>query len=109
MKPWFSWLRWVNPVQYGFESLMANEFYNLEIACVPPYIVPQVPGAEEQYQSCALQGSQPGSLTVSGADYIQTAFQYSRSHLWRNFGIICAFLGFFVALTGKNTVRFSMA
>ena len=99
MRPWFGWLRWINPVQYGFEALMANEFYNLEIQCVPPYIVPQVPGAEAQYQSCALQGSQPGQLTVNGADYIQTAFQYSRSHLWRNFGIICAFFGFFVFLT----------
>lgn len=35
MHPWFSWLRWINPVQYGFEALMANEFYNLELQCVP--------------------------------------------------------------------------
>jgi hypothetical protein len=34
MHPWFSWLRWINPVQYGFEALMANEFHNLEIQCV---------------------------------------------------------------------------
>jgi ATP-binding cassette subfamily G (WHITE) protein 2 (SNQ2) len=99
MHPWFSWLRWINPVQYGFEALMANEFYNLNLQCVPPYIVPQIPGATEQYQSCAIQGSTPGSLTVSGADYILTAFTYSRSHLWRNFGFICAFFGFFVVLT----------
>lgn len=78
---------------------MANEFYNLEIQCVPPYIVPQVPGASPQYQSCAIQGSTPGSLNVSGADYIQTAYTYSRSHLWRNFGFICAFFGFFAFLT----------
>lgn len=99
MHPWFSWLRWINPIQYGFEGLLTNEFYNLEIQCTPPYIVPQIPGAQEQYQSCALQGNTPGSLTVSGANYIQVAFQYSRSHLWRNFGIICAFFIFFVALT----------
>jgi ATP-binding cassette subfamily G (WHITE) protein 2 (SNQ2) len=99
MHPWFSWLRWINPVQYGFEALMANEFYNLEIQCIPPYIVPQIPNAETQYQSCALQGSTPGSLTVNGSDYIAVAFQYSRSHLWRNFGIICAFFIFFVCLT----------
>ena len=30
MKPWFGWLRWINPVQYGFEGLMSNEFYDLE-------------------------------------------------------------------------------
>ncbi|KAF2642827.1 hypothetical protein P280DRAFT_276326 [Massarina eburnea CBS 473.64] len=99
MHPWFSWLRWINPVQYGFEALMANEFYNLELQCVPPYIVPQIPNAQMQYQSCALQGSTPGSLTVNGADYISVAFQYSRSHLWRNFGFICAFFLFFVFLT----------
>ncbi|TIA05865.1 ABC drug exporter AtrF [Aureobasidium pullulans] len=98
MHPWFAWLRWVNPVQYGFEGLMANEFYNLELQCVPPYLVPpNAPSAE--YQSCALQGSTPGSPVVNGADYIQTAFTYSRSHLWRNFGFICAFFLFFVALT----------
>lgn len=99
MHPWFSWLRWINPIQYGFEGLMANEFYNLELQCVTPYIVPELPNAQEQYQSCALQGNTPGSLTVSGADYISVAFQYSRSHLWRNFGFICAFFLFFVALT----------
>ena len=85
MHPWFSWIRWVNPVQYGFEALLANEYYNLEVECVPPYIVPQVPGAQSQYQSCAIQGSTPGSLTVNGANYISVAYQYSRSHLWRTF------------------------
>lgn len=24
MHPWFSWLRWINPVQYGFEALMGE-------------------------------------------------------------------------------------
>jgi ATP-binding cassette subfamily G (WHITE) protein 2 (SNQ2) len=99
MHPWFSWLRWINPIQYGFEGLLANEFYNLEIQCVPPFIAPQVPNAEERYQSCAIQGNTPGSLTVAGPDYIAAAYGYSRSHLWRNFGFICAFFLFFVALT----------
>ncbi|KAF2706423.1 hypothetical protein K504DRAFT_413352 [Pleomassaria siparia CBS 279.74] len=105
MHPWFSWLRWINPVQYGFEALLANEFYNLELECVPPYIVPQIPNADPRYQSCAVQGSTPGSLTVNGANYIQTSFQYSRSHLWRNFGFICAFFIFFVFLTAIGMER----
>jgi ATP-binding cassette, subfamily G (WHITE), member 2, SNQ2 len=99
MHPWFKWLIWINPVQYGFEGLMSNEFYDLQIQCEPPYLVPQVPNATPQYQSCLLQGSQPGQTTVSGADYIRTAFTYTRSHLWRNIGFICAFFGFFVVLT----------
>ena len=99
MHPWFQWLIWVNPVQYGFEALMANEFYNLNIQCVPPYLVPQGPGATPQYQSCLIQGSQPGSTVVNGADYIMTAFTYTRAHLWRNFGIIAGFWIAFVLLT----------
>ncbi|ERF76616.1 hypothetical protein EPUS_04436 [Endocarpon pusillum Z07020] len=99
MHPWFKWLIWINPIQYGFEALMSNEFYNLEIECTPPYLVPEVANASPQYQSCLLQGSQPGQTTVNGADYIQTAFTYSRTHLWRNIGFICAFFVFFVFLT----------
>lgn len=99
MHPWFKWLIWINPVQYGFEALMANEFYNLNIQCVPPYLVPQGPGATPQYQSCLIQGSQPGTTVVNGADYIMTAFTYTRAHLWRNFGIITGFWLAFVLLT----------
>lgn len=50
MHPWFKWLIWINPVQYGFEALMSNEFYNLDIECVAPYLVPQGPGAAPQYR-----------------------------------------------------------
>ncbi|KAI9673041.1 MAG: hypothetical protein M1817_003205 [Caeruleum heppii] len=99
MKPWFKWLIWLNPVQYGFEGLMANEFYNLDILCEPPSLVPYGPASQPGYQSCTLQGSQPGQTTVSGADYIRVAYTYSRSHLWRNVGIILAFWLFFIALT----------
>jgi ATP-binding cassette, subfamily G (WHITE), member 2, SNQ2 len=99
MRPWFKWLIWINPVQYGFEALMSNEFYNLEIQCEPPFLVPQGPNATPQYQSCSLQGSRPGQTAVNGADYIRTAFTYTRSHLWRNIGLVCAFFLFFVVLT----------
>ncbi|KAJ5825703.1 CDR ABC transporter [Penicillium riverlandense] len=99
MHPWLKWLIWINPVQYAFEALMANEFYNLDIRCEPPYIVPFGPNALPSHQSCALQGSTPDQTTVRGADYIKAAYTYSRSHLWRNFGIIIAWFLFFVSLT----------
>lgn len=78
---------------------MANEFYDLNIKCVPPYLVPQGPQATPQHQSCFVQGSQLDQIIVQGSDYIQTAYSYSRSHLWRNFGIIIAWHIFFVVLT----------
>ena len=99
MHPWFSWLRWINPIQYGFEALMANEFYNLNIKCVPPALVPFGPSLDPQYQFCALQESQLGAKIVRGEDYIHTQFTYSRSHLWRNVGIIIAFWMFFAIMT----------
>ncbi|KAG6001354.1 hypothetical protein E4U21_004430 [Claviceps maximensis] len=99
MHPWFSWLRWINWIQYGFECIVANEFDGLELECAPPYLVPQGPLASPQYQSCALKGSVPGRTSVNGAQYIQESFTYSRSHLWRNFGFLWAFLFFFVFLT----------
>ncbi|EXJ86854.1 hypothetical protein A1O3_03808 [Capronia epimyces CBS 606.96] len=99
MKPWFSWLRRINWLQYAFEGLMSNEFAGLTLDCVPPYLVPQGPDARPQYQSCALAGNQPGQTSVDGSRYIQASFGYSRSHLWRNFGIIWAFFAFFLAVT----------
>ncbi|KAK5006697.1 hypothetical protein LTR28_006185 [Elasticomyces elasticus] len=99
MHPWFKWLSWLNPLQYGFECLMANEFSNREIQCVPPNLVSQGPGASSRYQACALPGSLPGQTVVSGAAYIRASFNYSRSHLWRNVGILCVFFLVFFALT----------
>lgn len=99
MHPWLKWLIWINPVQYTFEALMANEFYDLDIKCETPYIVPAGPSARSGHQSCALQGSTPDQLTVQGSDYIKAAYTYTRAHLWRNFGILIAWLIFFVCLT----------
>ncbi|KAJ6188460.1 hypothetical protein N7519_003368 [Penicillium mononematosum] len=99
MHPWLKWLIWINPVQYAFEALMANEFYNLQIKCEPPYVVPDGPDVVPGHQSCAIQGSDPDQLIVHGSNYIQTGFTYSRAHLWRNFGIIIGWLIFFVCLT----------
>jgi ATP-binding cassette, subfamily G (WHITE), member 2, SNQ2 len=99
MHPWLKWLIWINPVQYAFEALMANEFYNLNIQCVPPSLVPEGPNATPQHQSCFIQGSQTDQTIVRGSNYIEAAYTYSRSHLWRNFGIIIAWLIFFVVLT----------
>lgn len=99
MHPWFKWLIWVNPVQYAFEAIMSNEFYNLNLQCVPPAIFPDGPTAQTGHQVCAIQGSTPNQLVVQGSRYIDEAFTYSRSHLWRNFGIIIGWFILFVVLT----------
>jgi len=99
MRPWFGWLRWINWIQYGFECLMSNEFYNRQLECVPPYLVPQGPNTSPEFQGCALAGSSPGQIIVPGSSYIEASFTYTRSHLWRNFGFLWAFFIVFVILT----------
>lgn len=78
---------------------MSNEFYDLNLQCVSPSIFPDGPSAQPGNQVCAIQGSTPNQLVVQGSNYIQTAFTYTRSHLWRNFGIVIAWFILFVCLT----------
>ncbi|KAK4448665.1 ABC transporter-like protein [Podospora aff. communis PSN243] len=96
MHPWFGWIRWINPIFYAFEILIANEFHGREFTCsaiMPPY-TPKIGTS----WICASVGSVPGRDTVSGDAYIAANFHYSYSHVWRNFGILIGFLVFFMAL-----------
>jgi ATP-binding cassette subfamily G (WHITE) protein 2 (SNQ2) len=76
--------------------------------CSPDQLVPQGPGVDPAYQGCALPGSPPSSNSVPGADYLQTSFNYSRSNLWRNFGVVIAFsiLYLVVTVVGTETLSF---
>ena len=85
---WFGWLYWINPIAYSFEAVITNEFYNRPLACNPSQIVPNGPGYDNPaYQGCAFTGAEVGSLNVPGSKYLDVSFNYSRSHLWRNFGV----------------------
>ena len=59
MKPWLYWLYYINPLAYGFEALMANEFYNLDLQCVEPRLVPYGAGGPYPNQGCAIAGATP--------------------------------------------------
>ncbi|KXH67275.1 ABC-2 type transporter [Colletotrichum salicis] len=105
---WFGWIYYINPVAYGFEAIQANEFFGREMQCSESQLVPRGLGSDTNYQGCSLPGSTMGSTVVSGPDYLQASFQYSRANLWRNFGIIIAFTVFFLAMTvlAVDTIRF---
>jgi len=86
---WFGWLTYVNPISYSFEALLANEFADRTMTCDPPMIIPSGTGyTDPSYQGCNLVGARLGSLEVNGSDYIRESFSYTRSHLWRNFGVV---------------------
>ncbi|KAK6515723.1 GTPase-activating protein [Arthrobotrys megalospora] len=93
-RKWFFWISYINPVRYAYEALLVNEVHGLVYECanlVPPY------GTGNNF-ACAVPGAVPGSTVVSGEAWASASFEYSYSHLWRNFGIVVAFLLFFWAL-----------
>ncbi|KAK6360775.1 hypothetical protein TWF730_006897 [Orbilia blumenaviensis] len=92
MRGWASWIRWVNPISYGFESAMVNEFHGQDYSC-SGYIPSggDYDGVNSEQRTCASKGSLPGLDIVSGTAYIQTTFGFQESHKWRNFGILVVF------------------
>ncbi|KAL3480690.1 ABC-2 type transporter-domain-containing protein [Aspergillus californicus] len=96
---WFGWLFYVNPLSYSYEAVLSNEFADRTMQCDPSMLVPQGPGVDPQYQGCSLTGSELGSTQVAGSDYIFTTFQFTRHHLWRNFGVVIAFTVLYILVT----------
>ncbi|PYH99374.1 hypothetical protein BO71DRAFT_369301 [Aspergillus ellipticus CBS 707.79] len=91
--PWFSWLRWINPVYYTFEALIANEFHGRNFEC--SQFIPSYPTLNGDSFICSVRGSVAGERTVSGDAYIQTQYSYTYAHEWRNLGILIGFWIFF--------------
>jgi hypothetical protein len=88
---WATWIRWINPISYGFEGVMVNEFHGRQFACAS--FVPSGPGYENiaaDQRACAVQGSEPGMDFVNGTAYVETAFSFQWNNRWRNYGIIVA-------------------
>lgn len=107
MHPWFGWLYWLNPLSYGFEALMGNEFHQKTINCVTTNLIPNGPGysGNGQHASCAgIGGSEPGAVSLTG-DYYLASLSYSHSHIWRNFGILCAWWIVYVGITVIGVTR----
>ncbi|KAG0701458.1 ABC-2 type transporter-domain-containing protein [Suillus ampliporus] len=94
------WIMWFNPLWWGFGGLVVNEFHTLDGVCST--LVPQGPGYENvslENQVCTTVGSQSGQLLVDANIYVGLTFDFWYDHLWRNFGVMCAFyIGFLVVL-----------
>ncbi|KAF7316625.1 Brefeldin A resistance protein [Mycena chlorophos] len=93
------WITYINPLRYGFEAVVANEFHTLNGTCAT--LVPQGPGYENvtlANQVCATVGSVPGQAFVDGNTFIKESYDYSFSHVWMNFGILVAFAIGFITL-----------
>ncbi|KZL82385.1 abc transporter-like protein [Colletotrichum incanum] len=110
MHPWLGWIFWIDPMAYGFEALLGNEFHGQDLPCVGPNLVPNGPGyiAGEGGQSCAgVAGARVGATSVTGDEYL-AAMSFNHSQVWRNVGIICAWWVFYIALTIFFTSRWKL-
>jgi len=86
MRGWGRWMNYLDPVAYGFESLMINEFSGRNFECPPSSFVPNGPSyqnVEATQRICSSVGAVAGANSVDGTTYIESAFQYSPSHKWR--------------------------
>lgn len=90
MLGWCRWINYIDPVAYGFESLMINEFHDRQFACSS--FIPAYGSLALNQQVCSAVGSQAGQQYVSGDAYINSAYSYYHSHKWRNIGIVFVFM-----------------
>jgi ATP-binding cassette subfamily G (WHITE) protein 2 (PDR) len=96
MLAWCRWLNWLDPLAYAFESFMVNEFNNREFLCDDTLYVPAYPDVPRENQVCRAVGSVPGNPYINGDDYLWSQFKYSNANRWRNFGILVAWMLFFL-------------
>lgn len=78
---------------------MINEFSERRFPCA--VYVPSGPGYEDAPISskiCSQNGAVAGQDYIDGDRYLNVSFQYYRSHLWRNYGILLGFIFFSLAL-----------
>lgn len=112
MQVWLSWIRWINPLYYGFEAAMINEFQGRNFTCVGANLVPSGEGYSTEGNdnfACTVAGSLTGQAYVGGTNYLKAALGYVPSHLWRNVGIIIGFWVFFVLGTAFAVERLKAA
>ncbi|KAI4601527.1 hypothetical protein KJ359_011657 [Pestalotiopsis sp. 9143b] len=98
MQGWLRWINYLDPIAYAFESLVANEFSGRQFPCAS--FVPMGPSyltSTASERACSVAGAMPGHDFVDGDVYMNANFGYYHSHIWRNFGILIAYIIFFTA------------
>ncbi|KAJ5248930.1 ABC multidrug transporter atrF [Penicillium chermesinum] len=71
---WFGWIFYINPISYSYEAVLTNEFAGRTMQCSPSQLFHKV-------------------RTLS------SNFEFTRSHLWRNFGVVIAFTVLYLLVT----------
>ncbi|KAI0123219.1 P-loop containing nucleoside triphosphate hydrolase protein [Xylariales sp. AK1849] len=96
MQGWLRWINYLDPIAYAYESLVANEFSGRQFQCTQ--FIPRgslYVNSTAFQRTCSVAGALPGDDFIDGDVYINASFEYYRSHIWRNFGILIAYIIFF--------------
>ncbi|KAH8660114.1 ABC-2 type transporter-domain-containing protein [Xylariales sp. PMI_506] len=99
MHGWCRWINYIDPLAYAFEAIMANEFHGRQFSCsayVPSTSIAAYANVDPLNHVCSAVAAVAGSDVIDGDAYINKAYNYYSSHRWRNFGILIAFLIFFL-------------
>ena len=94
--PWMKWISWINPIAYAFEAILVNEVHGRRFPCAS--LIPPPPFQSGSSFVCSVAGSFAGEADVSGDNWVQSSYQYSYAHIWRNLGFLFAFQIFFLLL-----------
>ncbi|KAF3769587.1 putative ABC transporter [Cryphonectria parasitica EP155] len=106
---WFGWIYYINPISYAFEAVLTNEFSDRNMACADDMLVPQGTGVDPSYQGCVVPGAAVNAHSVNGAAYLDAQYSYTRSHLWRNFGVLIAWAALYILVTVFAVETFNFA
>lgn len=96
MLDWCRWINYLDPVAYGYEALMINEFTGRDFQCTEfvPMALPGTTGYDNvslDNMACTTVGAVAGSPVVSGEAFYTLKYSYKAAHKWRNVGILIAF------------------
>ena len=99
MMVWWRWLSYWNPVAFGFELLLANEYRGQRFRC--QQLVPYGPGFDERpvaNKVCPVAGAQPGSEFVDAEVYLWETYGFTWANTVRNAMIVLGFWIFFIIM-----------
>ncbi|PFH49054.1 hypothetical protein AMATHDRAFT_63985 [Amanita thiersii Skay4041] len=101
MKRWLFWIYYINPVSYGWQACMENEFKRISFTCDGNSVVPrnglgltQYPDQLGPNQACTLFGAVGGNNIIRGADYLRVGYGLDVNDIWRRCFLVL--VGFFV-------------
>ncbi|WVQ75759.1 ABC transporter G family member 14 [Cryptococcus sp. DSM 104548] len=79
-------------------AIVANEIDGLTLRCTAPNLAPNGGDYASHSQGCAIKGAELNDVSLFGTAWLNSALNFGKVHVWRNFGTLIAFWVFFLVL-----------